>query len=131
MIFKLENKRLALCAEMLAESDVNSAPRIAADIGADHGYLACALVESGVCERAIAADINPQPLSSAIEHIAQSGLADKIDAVLSDGLENVPQEGVTDVICAGMGGELIAAILSRGEWQKQLRGCTLILQPMT
>lgn len=131
MIFKLENKRLALCAEMLAESDVNSAPRIAADIGADHGYLACALVESGVCEHAIAADINPKPLSSAIEHIAQSGLADKIDAVLSDGLENVPQEGVTDVICAGMGGELIAAILSRGEWQKQLRGCTLILQPMT
>ncbi len=100
----------------------------AADIGADHGYLACALVESGVCERAVASDINPLPLESAGKTVEACGLNDKITLVLSDGLRSVPLDGITHIICAGMGGELIARIILECE---RARDCTLILQPMT
>ena len=39
--------------------------RLAADVGTDHGYLICALVESGKARRGIAADIAPLPLEKA------------------------------------------------------------------
>jgi tRNA (adenine22-N1)-methyltransferase len=126
MPIKLENKRLLTCAELLATSACEN--RTAADIGTDHGYLACYLVETGICQRAVAADINPLPLKSAERTVRQCALSDKITLVLSDGLDSVSPDGITDIICAGMGGELIIRILSRHEWIKK---CTLVLQPMT
>jgi tRNA (adenine22-N1)-methyltransferase len=114
------------CAQLVAAGEKTG--RVAADIGTDHGYLACYLVESGICERAVAADINELPLSSAKKTVEERGLGGRITLVLSDGLESVNPEGITDIICAGMGGELIIRILSRCEWAKR---CTLILQPMT
>ena len=120
------NKRLLLCAQLLARSGKEH--DTAADIGADHAYLACYLVQNGICRRAVAADINPAPLEAARKNIALCGLDDKVKAVLSDGLENITPDGITDIICAGMGGELISQIILRYEWVK---GCTLILQPMT
>jgi tRNA (adenine22-N1)-methyltransferase len=70
------------------------------------------------------------PLKSAEEHITACGLGDKIQTVLSDGLENVQPDGVTDVVIAGMGGEMIAKILSRCDWVKN-PNVNLVLQPMT
>lgn len=130
MLIKLENKRLMTCAEMLKgdPSSPSAKERKAADIGTDHGYLACYLVQSGICGRAAAADINELPLKSAERTVSEYGLGDRVELILSDGLDNVPSEGITDVICAGMGGELIVQILSRHEWIKR---CALILQPMT
>jgi tRNA (adenine22-N1)-methyltransferase len=130
MPIKLENKRLMTCAELLKNggNGKNREKRIAADIGTDHGYLACYLVESGICEKAVAADINTLPLKSAEKTVKEHALGDKISLVLSDGLDNVSQDGITDIICAGMGGELIVQIISRCTWAKN---CTLILQPMT
>lgn len=127
MLDKLDNKRLLTCAELLAEvrTDFHGA---AVDVGTDHGYLACWLVRQGISRRAIAADINVLPLRSAERTVAQCGLQDRVSTVLSDGLDNVDNDGVTEIICAGMGGELIADILSRHEWVKST---TLILQPMT
>ena len=55
------------------------------------------------------------------------GLDEHSRLVLSDGVKNVDLDGVTDIIIAGMGGELISAILS----QKPLGGINLVLQPMT
>lgn len=127
MLLKLENKRLLTCAELVRTAAAHDV-RIAADIGTDHGYLACYLVQSGICQRAVAADINELPLRSAERTVAECGLADSVSLALSDGLDNVPQDGITDIICAGMGGELIVQILSRHEWVKR---CSLILQPMT
>ena len=48
--------------------------------------------------------------------------------MLTDGLDGVDGEGITHIICAGMGGELIADIISRCGW---LDGVNLVLQPMT
>lgn len=125
-MIKLENKRLLACAELMAQEGGND--RCAADIGTDHGYLAAYLVQSGICKSAVAADINEKPLASAKKTIAEYGLEGKVTPLLSNGLDSVPRGDITHIICAGMGGELIADIISRCEWAKE---CTLILQPMT
>ena len=45
----------------------------AADIGTDHGYLICALVENGKAKRGIAADLKPQPLEKARREAERRG----------------------------------------------------------
>lgn len=80
-----------------------------ADIGTDHGYLPIYLVNKGICERAIAADVNEGPLGAARKNIALTRVSDKIETVLSDGLKNIDTADVVTI--AGMGGELIASIL--------------------
>ena len=82
---------------------------LVADIGTDHGYLPIYLVNRGICEEAIAADVNLGPLSAARKNIALTRVHDKIQTVLSDGLENI--EKADCVTICGMGGELIAHIL--------------------
>lgn len=112
--------RLAACAEFVKGER-------ACDVGTDHGYLAAELLLSGKCSFAIAADINEKPLGSARCTLHKHGLDERSQTVLSDGVKNVDLDGVTDIIIAGMGGELISAILS----QKPLDGINLVLQPMT
>lgn len=104
--------------------------RVAADVGTDHGYLICALVESGRCPRGFASDIHPMPLESAKTTIAQRGLEDRITTFLSDGLLGLPGEEIDDVILAGMGGELIGNILTAVPWTRQ-QDKRFLLQPMT
>ena len=116
--------RLSLCAEYVREGS-----RLA-DIGTDHGYLPIALCSCGKCPSAIACDINPLPLNSARENIARHALTDRITARLGDGLGPVAADEADDVVIAGMGGELIAAILSSCPWAKDAQKC-YILQPMT
>ena len=94
-----------------------------ADIGTDHGYLPIYLVNRGICERAIAADVNEGPLSSARKNIVQTRVKDKIGTVLSDGLCNI--ESADCVTICGMGGELIAYILD-GRKENMTR---FVLQP--
>jgi tRNA (adenine22-N1)-methyltransferase len=55
-------------------------------------------------------------------------LQDKIKCVLSNGLENVSGDDIDDILIAGMGGELIANILSSCSYVKDKH---LILNPMT
>lgn len=116
------DNRLSACASYV------SGAGSAVDIGTDHGYLPCYLISEGICESAIAADINEGPLSSARENIKKAGLEGRITTVLSNGLDKVPPEGVSDVIIAGMGGELIAQILQKAG---DFYGANFILQPMT
>lgn len=117
------DKRLLTCVRLCKG-------RIIADIGTDHGYLPCYMVTEGLCDKAYACDVAPMPLESARQHINSQGLSDKIQPVLSDGLKNVPSDGTTDVVIAGMGGELISAILSDCDWIKD-PSVNLVLQPMT
>lgn len=112
--------RLRACAGYVAGEK-------ACDIGTDHGYLAAELLLSGKCSFAIAADINEKPLDSARSTLHKHGLDERSQTILSDGVKNVDLDCVTDIIIAGMGGELISAILS----QKPLGGINLVLQPMT
>lgn len=115
------DKRLSLCAEFVTGDKV-------CDVGTDHGYLVAELLESGKCSFAVAADINEKPLESARATLEKRGLLDKSEVVLSDGLKNISSDGITDIVAAGMGGELIAEILSHADW---LTGVNLVLQPMT
>lgn len=116
--------RLSLCAEYVREGS-----RLA-DIGTDHGYLPIALCQSGKIPCALACDINPLPLESARRNIAENNLCDRIATRLSDGLQKVGADEADDIVIAGMGGELIASILSDCGWVKNAEK-NLILQPMT
>jgi dinuclear metal center YbgI/SA1388 family protein len=97
------------------------------DVGTDHGKLPVSLLESKVISRAICSDINEKPLLTAKRNAA---LVDcDIAFIQTDGFDGIDLTEVTDIVIAGMGGELIADILARG--QEKLFGKNLILQPMT
>ncbi|MDP4120822.1 MAG: class I SAM-dependent methyltransferase [Bacillota bacterium] len=115
--------RLNLCAEYIRDG-VSMA-----DIGTDHAYLPVWLKITGQITSAIAADINIGPLQKAKETIEKYH-ADNIETRLSDGLYSILENEADDIVIAGMGGELIAEIISNCPWKI---GATkhLILQPMT
>lgn len=122
-VFSLD-KRLSLCT-----SFVRNGVKIA-DIGTDHAYLPIWLMLNGKIESALACDINEGPLMSGKADIEKYSLSDKITLRLSDGLENVKESEADDIIIAGMGGELIARIISSCSWAKNSEK-RFILQPMT
>ncbi len=101
-----------------------------ADIGTDHGYLLSWLIENGICPCGIAADINKGPLNNAKKTIIDAGIADKVEIVLSDGLKNVPENSCDDIVLAGMGGNLIADILSVCPWIYN-KNIHIVAQPMS
>lgn len=100
------------------------------DVGTDHAYLPVYLMEQGRISHAVASDVAEGPLASAKETVAMAGLADRIETVLSDGLHNVTLCPPCDVTIAGMGGDLMARILSDEPAVKD-GDIRLILQPMT
>ena len=118
------DSRLSLCASFVRQ-DSNLA-----DIGTDHAYLPVWLCQNGVCKSAIAADINPEPLSRGQLTIAQAGLEDKVKTRLSDGLKSISADEADDIVIAGMGGELIAKIILDCEYSRD-KDKRFILQPMT
>ncbi len=98
-----------------------------ADIGTDHALLPVALVQSGKCTSGFACDIKKGPLESAGRTIAAAGLTDRIERVLCDGIPAACADCDT-VVIAGMGGLMIADILSRATLAVHTQ---LLLQPMT
>ncbi|MBR7142533.1 MAG: SAM-dependent methyltransferase [Clostridia bacterium] len=102
---------------------------VTADVGTDHGLLATALIQRGICPHVWASDLRKGPLSRAQKRVEELGLQQQIDLCLCPGLEKLPLEDIGDVVIAGMGPEVIASIL-----QDALPGLTsrhrLILQPM-
>ncbi len=121
-MIKLTN-RLRTAAEFVR------ADRVTADVGTDHGYLPAFLVMSGVTKDAIAADIAKGPLDNARSTVEKYELQDNIRLILSDGLDNLPHN-VEELIICGMGGNLIADILTKAPWIKK-ESMHLVLQPMT
>ena len=118
------DSRLSLCASFVRQDSK------LADIGTDHAYLPVWLCQNGVCKSAIAADINPEPLSRGQLTIAQAGLEDKVKTRLSDGLKSISADEADDIVIAGMGGELIAKIILDCEYSRD-KSKRFILQPMT
>lgn len=86
-----------------------------ADVGCDHGYLSIDLVRTGRMRRAIAMDINEGPLQRAAEHIAREALGEYIQTRRSNGLDELSAGEADAVVIAGMGGNLMIDILTRGE----------------
>ena len=95
------------------------------DVGTDHAYLACYLAQNGA-KNVIASDVRDGPLEAARRTVEQQKVQN-VTLVKSDGLEKI--DFADDVVIAGMGGELIARIISGCRF---LSGDTrFILQPMT
>ncbi len=106
---------------------VSSGNRVC-DVGTDHGFVPIALVRDGICPSAIAVDVNQGPLDIATLNVAEVNLSDKIELRLGDGLSVVEPDEVDTVIIAGMGGDLIAKILTNAN--EGFRGSKeLILSP--
>ena len=117
-------------ARLLAAASLVRQGALFADIGTDHAYLPIFLLKEGRVERAFATDINEGPLATARENISLSGLSERVELVLADGASALRDSGATDYAVCGMGGELIADIISRAEQLRDGR-VQLILQPMT
>lgn len=114
------SKRLLTCCSFVSPGD-----RVA-DIGCDHGYLGIYLLQNAIASRVIAADVNPQPLQSAVRNAEKYGVQEHITFHLSDGAQSIPRDFDT-LVCAGMGADTMISILEGADWLqgKQYR---LILQ---
>ncbi len=122
--------KCALNARLLSAAELIRQNVILADIGTDHGYLPVFLLERGLISHAFCCDINEGPLNSARRNAEEGGLLDRMSFVLTDGAAVLSGRGVSDYAICGMGGELIADIISRAEHLKD-PAVRLILQPMT
>ncbi len=112
------DERLALAAALFQPCSLG------ADIGTDHGLLPCHLLEQGVCQRMILADVSPKALEHARGEVLRRGLESRAALRCADGLEAL------DAPCGcisitGMGGRTISGILRRG--RERLRGAALVL----
>lgn len=103
--------------------------RTLADVGTDHGYIPIYCASHGICDYALAMDINPMPLRSAQSNILKYGLGDKITVRLSDGLQALAVNEADVIVIAGMGGLLMRDILQSGD-SVIGKDTLLILQPM-
>ena len=112
--------RLNAIAECVPEG------KIVADIGTDHGYLPCALVERGVSPKAYACDIAKGPLEHARTAIVQAQLQDRIETILTPGLKDVPSDAQVIVI-AGMGWQT-ARIILENDYERLERFDMIIVQ---
>ncbi len=111
---------------------------VTADIGCDHAFVSIELIRRKISEFAYLCDIRKGPLSSADANVNDYCLKNfeekekRFKLVLTDGLhglENASPEP-DDIIIAGMGGELIARIMSESRYSKKA-GVRFVLQPMT
>lgn len=121
--FMLDNRLSAVAENIIKGKNM-------VDIGTDHAYLPVWLTRRGICPKALAVDINKDPISFANATIEKYRAADMVETRLSDGFENVPRDFAENIVIAGMGGDAISDILSQCEWIKDAK-YNLILQPMT
>lgn len=122
----LLDKRLAQAFQMAKPCPV------CADIGADHGQLSAALLQSGKAEHMLVADISDKSLSKARIMLKRLGLDGKATFAVADGLralDALPDGKAHTVFILGMGGETLSRILRDGA--SRLHGATLILGAQT
>jgi len=126
----MKNTDNLLGERLLAVSKYIREGGVLCDVGTDHAKLPIKLVLDERIKRAYATDINEGPIMTAEKNVKELGLSDKIYCVRTDGLNNTDGLGITDVSVCGMGGELIARILSECSYINDPK-VNLVLQPMT
>ena len=77
---------------------------VLADIGTDHGYVPLIALERGICNKAIACDINKDPLDKARLNAILEGIGDELEFRLGGGFEPLKVSEANEVVIAGMGG---------------------------
>jgi len=120
----------SICKRLLSCANFVRAGAHFADIGTDHAYLPIFLLKSGRIESAVCSDVNSGPLLIAEKNAKEANLSEKMRFILSDGADGLSGLGITDAAICGMGGELIAEIVSRADFFRSC-GLRLILQPMS
>ena len=88
---KLDNRLMAIAN--LVRKD-----KVFADIGTDHAYLPVYLVEKGIINKGVAADLRVGPLENARDSVASYGYENQIELRLSDGLDNFKENMKFDKI---------------------------------
>lgn len=118
------SKRLKAITEMVTKGN-----RVA-DVGCDHGFVSIYLYQEGISPKVYAMDVRSGPLLRAKEHMEAYGLSAYIETRLSDGVQALSEGEADTLICAGMGGRLMAKILSEGADKIALMR-ELVLQPQS
>lgn len=101
-----------------------------ADIGTDHAYIPCAVLNNGLCHTAIASDIRQGPLKNAEKTVIRENLQNKIRLLISDGLKAYKENEADEICMSGIGGILISDIINDTAWIRN-KSTKLILQPTT
>ncbi len=107
------NDRLQMIADRLQNE------KTMADIGTDHGFLPVFMLQSGLCERVILADISAPSLAKAEVNCRRyftdefCECMEKAEFRVGDGLSVLEHGEVDAVVIAGVGGKLITEILER------------------
>jgi len=101
---------------------------LGADIGTDHGFLPCYLLEQNICQRMLLSDVSPSALSHAEALVARKRLQNRATLICADGLDALT-EPAGCVSITGMGGELMANMLLRG--REKLQNAALVLSAHT
>lgn len=123
-------KKLLLTPRLAAVAELIPSCKVFADIGTDHAYLPVFLCSDGICERAIASDVNSGPLLRAQSTVKEYKMEDRISLRLGNGLSSLEPCEVDAVSVAGMGGLLIADILNSGK-DKLTAAKKIVIQPMS
>lgn len=96
-----------------------------ADIGTDHALLPIHCIKEGYVSSALAIDNKEGPFVIAYSNVKKRNLQDRITVIKGDGIEKITDE--TDVVViSGMGGRLIADILTKHPTRNVKR---FVLQP--
>lgn len=105
-------RRLTDRLRVLYDAVIEHAPM--ADIATDHAWLPIALIKDGRVPRAIATDIAAAPVAAACARVESLGLQSQIEVRRGDGLSPISAGEAETVVIAGVGGQLIARMLSAG-----------------
>lgn len=120
----LDARLSAIAARIALEAN------LVADIGADHGRLACALLVTRPKLRMIVSDISADSLAKARRLLEERSLAYRAEFRVADGLRAIkPPESLDAVVLAGMGGATIRDILGGAGADTAIGEAKLILQP--
>ncbi|MCL2812647.1 MAG: tRNA (adenine(22)-N(1))-methyltransferase TrmK [Clostridia bacterium] len=109
---------------------VDEGAELVADIGADHGRLACALLATRPGLRMIVADISADSLAKARRLLERRGLSHRAEFRVANGLGAIQDGERPDVIVlAGLGGATLRDILAAEGAKNVIGNAKLILQP--